>query len=97
MLIFKLISYYLVHDRQKFRGGDINFLTLLFYFRLNANPAIADMKGYLPLHRAVLGNHEEVLDVFKENFPTAYVVIFCFTTAADDKFCDIFPNWNDIT
>ena len=56
---------------------NINFLTLLFYFRLNANPAIADMKGYLPLHRAVLGNHEDVLDVFKENFPTAYVVIFC--------------------
>ena len=58
--------------------GNIKFLTLLFYFRLNANPAIADMKGYLPLHRAVLGNHEDVLDVFKENFPIAYVVIFCF-------------------
>ena len=46
------------------------------FCRFEANPSIADMQRYLPIHYAVLGNHEAVLDVFGEHFPLAYVVCF---------------------
>ncbi|XP_025086256.1 ankyrin-1-like isoform X4 [Pomacea canaliculata] len=37
-----------------------------------ANPAISDMKCYLPLHHAVLNNQEKVVDKMLEYFPQSY-------------------------
>lgn len=43
-------------------------------FRKGANPGIADINGYLPLHHAVLQNHDDVVDVILDFFPLTYKV-----------------------
>lgn len=55
----------------------IEGITLLLHvlsFSHDANPVIGDINGYLPLHHAVLNNHESVIDTFLEFFPKAYTV-----------------------
>lgn len=47
---------------------------VLFRFRYNACVRIPDLKGYIALHHAVLGNHEQVVDVFLQHFPAAFEV-----------------------
>ncbi|VDI69482.1 Hypothetical predicted protein, partial [Mytilus galloprovincialis] len=37
-----------------------------------ANPSIADISGYLPLHHAVLQSHDDVVDVILDFFPLTY-------------------------
>ncbi|XP_076452363.1 uncharacterized protein LOC143287987 isoform X2 [Babylonia areolata] len=41
-----------------------------------ANPAIADMKNYLPLHYAVLNNQEKVVDSMLDYFPQTYCGLY---------------------
>ncbi|XP_041374461.1 ankyrin-3-like isoform X2 [Gigantopelta aegis] len=41
-----------------------------------ANPGIADMDGYLPLHHAILNNQEMVLDVFLHFFPDTFIGLY---------------------
>ncbi|XP_005098393.2 ankyrin-3 [Aplysia californica] len=51
--------------------GNVDTISVLL--RHDANPTIADMNGYLPLHHAVLHNHEHAVDVFLDHFPKSYV------------------------
>ncbi|XP_070186884.1 ankyrin-1-like isoform X2 [Littorina saxatilis] len=44
-----------------------------------ANPAIVDMKNYLPLHYAVLNNQEKVVDAMLEYFPQCYCGLYMAT------------------
>lgn len=37
-----------------------------------ANPCIADINGYLPLHHAVIQNHDDIVDVILDFFPLTY-------------------------
>ncbi|XP_071103515.1 serine/threonine-protein phosphatase 6 regulatory ankyrin repeat subunit B-like isoform X3 [Haliotis cracherodii] len=51
--------------------GNVEAVEILL--KNGANPSISDMESYLPLHHAVLNNHEAVVDLFLDFFPDTYV------------------------
>ncbi|XP_067685629.1 serine/threonine-protein phosphatase 6 regulatory ankyrin repeat subunit B-like isoform X2 [Haliotis asinina] len=51
--------------------GNVEAVEILL--KNGANPSISDMESYLPLHHAVLNNHETVVDLFLDFFPETYV------------------------
>ncbi|XP_052801234.1 ankyrin-1-like isoform X2 [Mya arenaria] len=58
--------------------------------RHDASVGIRDMKGYMPLHLAVLYSHEAVVDTFLSKFPTSYVGLYtalrlCRKSSIHDK------------
>ncbi|GFN91984.1 ankyrin-1-like [Plakobranchus ocellatus] len=46
---------------------------VVILLRHGASPLIADMRGYLPLHHAVLDNHESTVEEILQHFPDTFV------------------------
>ncbi|CAG5119233.1 unnamed protein product, partial [Candidula unifasciata] len=68
--------------------GHAEAVTVLL--RHKAVPTIADMAGYLPLHHAVMNNHESVVDVILDFYPDTFVGLykamrFCKRTSLHTK------------
>lgn len=72
-----------------------NYACCNLLLRHGASAFIQDMQGYLAIHHAVLQNHENVIDVFRDHFPTAYVGLYkalrlCRKSSIHDKLTNMF-------
>ncbi|XP_053375016.1 serine/threonine-protein phosphatase 6 regulatory ankyrin repeat subunit A-like isoform X2 [Mercenaria mercenaria] len=62
--------------------------------------SIQDMQGYLAIHHAVLQNHENVVDVFREHTPSASVGLYkslrlCRKSSIHEKLTEMFEKRQD--